>query len=126
MKAMLKWFIIIDIGLVLIGLLIVIILFRFGILGRRSEYNNKEHVDAAIAYMNDRYKVNFREPEENTQRGSGDTFGRHSEAVNILLCCDELPGKKIEVFSRDGVEFYDDYICRKYEDQATQDIKDII
>ena len=88
----------------------------------KDGYNSKKHIEAAVQYMNDRYGVKFHSPEDNTKVGSGDVFGRHSEYVNITVSCDGLPGKKITVFSNDGIQYFDDYVCMKYEDRAHDDI----
>ena len=93
--------------------------------GNRDGYNSKKHVEAAIKHMNEKYGAKFTLSGDNTQLGSGNVFGRHSEYVNILVSCDEIPGKDIVVFSNDGEKFFDDYICMKFEDQAHQDILDI-
>lgn len=94
--------------------------------GNKDGYNSKKHVEAAIQYMNSKYGYEFALAGDNTQLGSGDVFGRHSEYVNILLSCNELPGKNIEVFSNDGQKYFDDFICRKYEDRIAEDIKEIV
>ena len=90
--------------------------------GNKDGYNSREHIEAAVQYMNDKYGVKFHSPEDNTTVGSGNVFGGHSEYVNIKLSCDELPGKKIIVFSNDGETYFDDYVSMKYEDRAHDDI----
>ena len=92
--------------------------------GNKDGYNSKNHINNAVAYMNEKYDAKFTFKGSNTQVGSGDVFGRHSEYVNILVSCDDLPGKDIVVFSNDGEKYFDNYILLKYEEQAIQIMTD--
>lgn len=92
--------------------------------GNKDGYNSKSHIKNAVEHMNEKYGAEFEFKGSNTKVGSGDVFGRHSEYVNILVSCDELPGKDIEVFSNDGETYFDNYIVLKYEEQAIQLITD--
>ena len=89
-------------------------------------YNSKGHINSALKAMKKKYGYDFEYAGDNTALGSGDVFGRHSEYVNILVSCDELPDKKIQVFSGDGKDFADDLICVKYEDRAAEEIRELL
>lgn len=70
--------------------------------------------------MKDKYGMEFKFKDSNTKVGSGDVFGSHSEYVNILVTCDEMPDTDIQVYSGDGETFCDDLIALKYEDKAEE------
>ena len=93
--------------------------------GNSDSYNSKKHISAAVEHMNEKYGMKFTFADSNTQVGSGNVFGQHGGYVNILVTCDEMPGKTIQVFSGSGEKFYDDLICVKYEDRARQEIADL-
>ncbi|MBQ8965784.1 hypothetical protein [Ruminococcus sp.] len=90
--------------------------------GCGSEYNSREHIDAALAHMNEKYGTKFTFQKSSTKPASGGVFGNDGDFVNIHVTTGDLPGKSIQVFSPDGEKYLDDYICMKYEDQATADI----
>lgn len=73
---------------------------------------------SGLRALKKRYDVKFTYLAEDRKVGSGDVFGNHGGLLEFYAEAEDLPGKKIHVYSEDGRNFGSDYINKKYEDDT--------
>jgi hypothetical protein len=90
-----------------------------------EKHNDPEHIEHTLNYLNEKYGTEFVYEADNIRPSKGNVFGGQETYVDMFVRCTELPEKQITVYSYDGEEFCDDYICMKYEDRLQVDFEEI-